>query len=344
MAGKGAAMTALSILDLARVTEGSDARTALDNARDLAAHAERWGYTRFWLAEHHNMPGIASAATAVALAHVGAGTRTIRIGAGGIMLPNHPPLVVAEQFGTLARLFPGRVDLGLGRAPGTDPTTVQALRRYPGAADHFPQDVLEIQHYFRAAEPGQKVQAVPAAGTEVPIWILGSSLFGAQLAAELGLPYAFASHFAPAQLIEALHVYRTRFKPSSQLGAPYAMVGVNVIAADTDAEARFLATTQQMSFTDIFRAARGLSKPPIDDIESYWTPLEKAQAGAMLARTIVGSRDSVRDGIAKLVSETDADELIVVSDIFDHAKRLRSFELIAEASGVSNLSGARSAA
>lgn len=337
-------MTALSILDLARVTEGSDARTALDNARDLAAHAERWGYTRFWLAEHHNMPGIASAATAVALAHVGVGTSTIRIGAGGIMLPNHAPIVVAEQFGTLARLFPGRVDLGLGRAPGTDPTTVQALRRYPGAADHFPQDVLEIQQYFRAAEPGQKVQAVPAAGTEVPIWILGSSLFGAQLAAELGLPYAFASHFAPAQLIEALHVYRTRFKPSPQLGAPHAMVGVNIVAADTDAEARFLATTQQMSFTDIFRGARGLSKPPIDDIESYWTPLEKAQASAMLARSIVGSPDTVRAGMAALVSETGANELIVVSDLFDHAKRLRSFELIAGAGGRSGVSEARSAA
>jgi luciferase family oxidoreductase group 1 len=324
-------MTALSILDLVRVTEAADAREALDNARDLAAHAEQWGYSRFWLAEHHNMPGIASAATAIALAHVGGGTHTIRIGAGGIMLPNHAPIVVAEQFGTLARLFPGRVDLGLGRAPGTDPLAVQALRRYPGAADRFPQDVLEIQHYFRAAEPGQKVQAVPAAGTDVPIWILGSSLFGAQLAAELGLPYAFASHFAPAQLLEALQVYRDRFKPSPQLGAPYAMIGVNIVAADTDAEARRLATTQQMSFADIFRGARGLSKPPIDDIETYWSPLEKAQASAMLARTIVGSPATVRADIRALVTETGADELIVVSDIFDHGKRLRSFELIAAA-------------
>lgn len=322
-------MTALSILDLVRVTEATDARGALDNTRDLAAHAEQWGYTRFWLAEHHNMPGIASAATAVALAHVGAGTNSIRIGAGGIMLPNHAPIVVAEQFGTLAQLFPGRVDLGLGRAPGTDPLTMQALRRYAGAADRFPQDVLEIQHYFRPAESHQKVQAVPAAGTGVPIWILGSSLFGAQLAAELGLPYAFASHFAPAQLIEALHIYRSRFKPSPQLGAPYAMVGINVIAADTDAEAGRLATTQQMSFADIFRGARGLSRPPIDDIETYWSPLEKAQASAMLARSIVGSPETVKRGIEAVIAETAADELIVVSDIFEHQRRLRSFELIA---------------
>jgi luciferase family oxidoreductase group 1 len=329
-----AGMTKLAILDLVRVTEATDARGALDNARDLAARAEDWGYTRFWLAEHHNMPGIASAATAVALAHVGGGTKHIRIGAGGIMLPNHAPIVVAEQFGTLARLFPGRVDLGLGRAPGTDQITVQALRRPVMAAEGFPRDVLEIQAYFAPAQPGQRVQAVPAAGTNVPLWILGSSLFGAQLAAELGLPYAFASHFAPAQLLPALDIYRQRFKPSAQLARPYAMVGVNIVAAGTDAEAKRLATTQQMSFADIFRGARGLSKPPIDDIESYWSPLEKGQALSMLERSIVGGPETVRAGIEALVAETGADELIVVSDVYDHRQRLRSFEIIADAAGL----------
>jgi luciferase family oxidoreductase group 1 len=322
-------MTALSILDLVRVTEETDARGALDAARDLAVHAESWGYRRLWVAEHHNMPGIASAATAVALAHIGAGTTTIRIGAGGIMLPNHSPLIIAEQFGTLARLFPGRIDLGLGRAPGTDQLTVQALRRRHDA-DNFPQDVLELQHYFEDVRPGQRVQAVPAAGTHVPLWILGSSTFGAQLAAELGLPYAFASHFAPQQLMPALHIYRERFKPSAQLDRPYAMVGVNIIAAETDAEARRLATTQQMSYANIFRGARTLSQPPIDDIETYWSPVEKYQAMQMLERSIVGSRESVAAGIERLVAETGADELMVVSDVYDHKARLRSFELIAQ--------------
>jgi luciferase family oxidoreductase group 1 len=324
-------VAALSILDLARVTVATDARGALDNARDLAAHAEALGYRRFWIAEHHNMPGIASAATSIVIAHIAAGTRTIRVGAGGIMLPNHVPLVIAEQFGTLARLFPGRIDLGLGRAPGTDQETVRALRRSWSTADSFPQDILELQAYLAPVQPGQRVQAVPAAGTEVPIWILGSSLYGAQLAAEFGLPYAFASHFAPDLLLPALQVYRARFKPSKQLAEPHTMVGVNIIAAGTDREARRLATTQQMSFADIFRGTRGLSKPPIDDIESYWSPLEKAQAQQMLARSIVGSPATVRAGIDALVEETEADELIVVSDVFDHAERRRSFELIAEA-------------
>src|SRR5690606_25083775 len=324
-------MAAISILDLCRVTEDGDARTALDNARDLAAHAEGWGYRRFWLAEHHNMPGIASAATSIAIAHVAAGTSRIRIGAGGIMLPNHSPLVIAEQFGTLARLLPGRIDLGLGRAPGTDQTTVRALRRAPTAADEFPQDVLELQAYFAPAGPEQRIQAVPAAGTEVPLWILGSSHFGAVLAAELGLPYAFASHFAPAELLPALAIYRSRFKPSGQLDRPYAMAGLNVIAADSDAEARRLATTQQMSFTNLFRGARGLSKPPIDDIETYWTPMEKAQAMRMLACSVVGGPKRVRDGIAAFAEETGVEEIIVVSDVYDHAARLHSFELTAEA-------------
>ena len=327
-------MTPLSILELVRVTQGADARAALDNARDLAAHAEAWGYRRIWVAEHHNMPGIASAATSVVLAHLAAGTTTIRVGAGGIMLPNHAPYVIAEQFGTLARLFPGRIDLGLGRAPGTDQITLHALRRPPEAAETFPQDVLELQAFLAPAAPGQRIQAIPAAGTEVPLWILGSSHFGAMLAAELGLPYSFASHFAPDLLIPALEIYRNRFKPSAQLDRPYAMVGVNIIAADSDQAARRLATTQQMSFANIFRGARGLSQPPIDDIESYWSPMEKAQAERMLARSIIGSPETVRAGIEALVAETGADELIVVSDVYEHPARLRSFELIAGAAGV----------
>ena len=323
-------MTALSILDLVRVTQDTDARGALDNARDLAAHAEGWGYRRFWVAEHHNMAGIASAATSIVLSHIAAGTKTIRVGAGGIMLPNHSPLIIAEQFGTLARLYPGRIDLGLGRAPGTDQRTVQALRRRHDA-DSFPQDVLELQHYFEPVEPGQAVQAVPAAGTRVPLWILGSSTFGAQLAAELGLPYAFASHFAPQALMAALRIYRERFKPSAQLDRPYAVVGVNIIAADTDREARRLATTQQMSFTNIFRGARTLSQPPIDDIDSYWSPAERYQAQQMLQRSIIGSRETVAAGIEALVAETGADELMIVSDVYDHAQRLQSFETVARA-------------
>ena len=324
-------MTTLSILDLVRVTEGTDARGALDNARDLAAHAEGWGYRRLWVAEHHNMPGIASAATSVVIAHIASGSKTIRVGAGGIMLPNHSPLAIAEQFGTLARLFPGRIDLGLGRAPGTDRLTLQALRRAPQAAENFPHDVLELQHYFAPVQPGQHIQAVPAAGTEVPLWILGSSNFGAMLAAEFGLPYAFASHFAPELLLPALQIYRSRFKPSAQLAEPYATIGVNAIAADSDAEARRLATTQQMSFTNMVRGARGLSRPPIDDIESYWSPAEKAHAMKMLARSIVGSQDTVRAGLDALLAETGANELMIVSDVYDHAARLRSFELIAAA-------------
>ncbi len=323
-------MAVLSILDLVRITEDTDARGALDNARDLARHAEKWGYRRLWVAEHHNMPGIASAATSVVIAHIAAGTETLRIGAGGIMLPNHSPLIIAEHFGTLARLFPGRIDLGLGRAPGTDQATVRAMRRSPAASDHFPQDVLELQALFAPARPGQQIQAVPAAGTDVPLWILGSSTFGAELAGELGLPYAFASHFAPQQLLPALQIYRKRFKPSDQLQRPYVMVGVNIIAADTDAEARRLATTQQMSFTDLFRGARGLSRPPIDNIDDYWNPLERAQATQMLARSIVGGPHTIRAGIASLIAETAADELIVVSDVYHHPARLHSFKLIAD--------------
>jgi luciferase family oxidoreductase group 1 len=324
-------MTALSILDLVRVTQETDARGALDNARDLAAHAETWGYGRFWVAEHHNMAGIASAATSIVVSHIAAGTKTIRVGAGGIMLPNHAPIIIAEQFGTLARLYPGRIDLGLGRAPGTDQITVRALRRTLTSSDNFPQDVMELQAFFAPAGPNQNIQAVPAAGTEVPLWILGSSTYGAQLAAALGLPYAFASHFAPESLLQALQIYRERFEASEQSTKPHAMVGVNIIAADTDKEAKRLATTQQMSFTNMFRGTRGLSQPPIDDIETYWSGPEKAQAMRMLARSIVGSKETVRAGIAALVAETGADELMIVSDVYDHQARLHSYQLIAEA-------------
>src|SRR5467141_4380107 len=299
-------MIPFSVLDLAPIAAGATPADAFRNSLGLAQHAEEWGYRRFWLAEHHNMPGIASAATSVVLGHIAAGTKTIRVGAGGIMLPNPAPYVIAEQFGTLARLFPGRIDLGLGRAPGTDQLTLRALRRTPEAAEIFPRDVLEVQAFLAPAGPNQRIRAVPAAGTEVPLWILGSSNFGAMLAAELGLPYAFASHFAPELLIPALQIYRATFKPSEQLRWPYAMVGVNIIAAPTDSEARRLATTQQMFVASIFRGARGLSQPPIDDIETFWSPTEKAQAMRMLARSIVGSPETVRDGIAKLVAETDA--------------------------------------
>lgn len=320
----------LSILELGRVREGSDRRAALDDARDLARHAEELGYRRFWVAEHHNMPAVTTAATSLVIAHIAAGTRTIRVGAGGIMLPNHAPYVIAEQFGTLATLFPGRIDLGLGRAPGTDPLTVRALRRDPANSDRFPQDVVELQSYFAPVEPGQRIEAVPGSGTEVPLWILGSSLFGAHLAAELGLPYGFASHFAPQALDMALQVYRERFRPSAQLSAPYALVGVNVIAAETDAEARMLATTQQMSFADLFRGARRVAQPPIADIESYWSPKEKAQAMQMLAYSVIGGPDTVRRGLQELVDRTNADELMIVSDVFDPAKRKRSIEIIAD--------------
>ncbi|WP_274425678.1 LLM class flavin-dependent oxidoreductase [Chelativorans sp. YIM 93263] len=324
-------MTALSILDLARVSEETDARGALENARDLAAHAENWGYRRFWIAEHHNMEGIASAATQVVIGYIAGGTKSIRVGAGGVMLPNHAPYVIAEQFGTLARLYPDRIDLGLGRAPGTDQLTLRALRRTPQAAENFPQDVVELQSYFAPPSSDQRIKAVPAAGTDVPLWILGSSNFGAMLAAELGLPYAFASHFAPDMLLPALELYRSRFKPSAQLDRPYAMVGVNIIAAEAEAEAKRLATTQQMSFVNLLRGTRGLSQPPIEDIETYWTPAERARAMKMLERTIIGSSDTVRAGIKALLEETGADELMVVSDIYHHPARLRSFEIIAEA-------------
>ena len=324
-------MPTLSVLDLAFIAEGGSPAGALRNSLSLAQHAERLGYRRFWLAEHHNMIGIASAATSVAIGYVAGGTRTIRVGAGGIMLPNHSPLVIAEQFGTLATLYPERIDLGLGRAPGTDQQTLRALRRNPAAADTFPQDVLELQALLGPLQPGQAVQAVPGTGTNVPLWILGSSLFGAQLAAMLGLPYAFASHFAPAALMPALAVYRDTFRPSAQLDRPHAMVGVNVIAAETDAEARRLFTSAQQAFSNMLRGARGRLPAPIDDIETYWTEAEKAQASGMLSCSVVGSAETVRRGIGELLERTKADELIVAAAIHDHDKRLRSYEILAEA-------------
>src|SRR3546814_7266 len=326
-------MTALSILELGRVRRGGDRRMALDEAMALARHAEGWGYQRFWVAEHHNMPTVTTAATSLVIQHIAAGTTTIRVGAGGIMLPNHAPYVIAEQFGTLATLFPGRIDLGLGRAPGTDQMTLRALRRDPANADRFPQDVLELQAFLGPVQPNQRIEAVPGSDTNVPLWILGSSLFGAQLAAQLGLPYGFASHFAPQALDMAIAIYRERFKPSAQLAKPYVLVGMNVIAAESDDEARRLATTQQMSFANIFRGTRTLSQPPIDDIDSYWSPQEKMQASQMLACSVIGSPETVRRGLKDMIERTNADELMIVSDIFDPQKRLRSFEIIAEANG-----------
>ncbi len=319
----------LSVLDLAPIVEGATAGDALRNSLDLAQHVERWGYRRFWLAEHHNAIGIASAATAVVIAHVAAGTETIRVGAGGVMLPNHAPLLIAEQFGTLAELHPGRIDLGLGRAPGTDRLTILALRRDVTMADTFPQDVLELQQFLAEPRPGQAVRATPGAGTRVPLWILGSSLYGAQLAAALGLPYAFASHFAPDALLPALAAYRSSFQPSEQLQEPYAMVGMNAVVADDDETARRVFTSAQQSFTNIFRGRRGQLPPPIDDIESYWTPEEKVRVTGMMSRSFVGSPSTVRKGLDAFVAETQADELIVASAIHDHAARLRSYELLA---------------
>ena len=323
-------MLPLSVLDLAPVTEGSTPALALQNARDLAQHAERLGYRRYWVAEHHNMAGIASAATAVVIGFIAANTARIRVGAGGIMLPNHSPLVIAEQFGTLESLYPNRIDLGLGRAPGTDRQTMQALRVDPMASDRFPQDVLELQALLGPLQPGQAIQAVPGTDTNVPLWILGSSLFGAQLAAMLGLPYAFASHFAPDALMQAMEVYRTRFEPSAQLQKPYAMAGVNVIVAETDAQARHLFTSVQQRFADMARGSRGLTKPPIDDIETYWSGVAKAQAQRMLACSFVGSPATVRGQLDEFIDQTGADELMVATAVFEHAARIRSYELLAE--------------
>ncbi len=324
-------MPFFSVLDLSPILQGSDASAALRNTLDLAQHAERWGYRRFWLAEHHNMPGIASAATAVVIGHVAGGTSKIRVGAGGIMLPNHAPLVIAEQFGTLEALYPGRIDLGLGRAPGTDMLTARALRRDAArTADTFPEDVVELMSYFREASAGQAVRAVPGAGLQVPVWILGSSLFGAQLAAHLGLPYAFASHFAPADLDEAVRLYRRMFRPSASLKAPYLMLGLNVFAADTDREAERLATSLQQAFVALRRGAPARLPPPVDSMDGLWTDLERTQLGQVFACSVVGSPETVRRGLEAFVNRNQPDEIMVTSQTFDHSARLRSFEIVSE--------------
>jgi len=319
-----------SILDLAPVTEGSNAAQTFANTLDLARNAERLGYQRYWLAEHHNMPGIASAATAVLIGHVAGGTSTIRVGAGGIMLPNHAPLQVAEQFGTLASLYPGRIDLGLGRAPGTDQAAARALRRYYENAEEFPADVVELLRYFEPATAGQSVRAVPGAGVEVEAWLLGSSLFGARLAAMLGLPYAFASHFAPAAMVEALALYRREFRPSARLQRPHVMLALNVIAADTDDEARRLFTTQQQAFVKLRRGQPGLVPPPLAsaaEFDAWCTPIEKAGVDQALACAVAGSIATVRAGIDAFVAAHAPDELLLTANVFDHAARVRSFEL-----------------
>jgi luciferase family oxidoreductase group 1 len=328
-------MVPLSVLDLVPITAGSTPRAALHNSLDLAQHAERLGYHRYWVAEHHNMTGIASAATAVVIGYLADGTSTIRVGAGGIMLPNHPPMVIAEQFGTLDALHPGRIDLGLGRAPGSDQLTARALRRDPARANEFPRDVQELLAFLAPAQAGQPVQAVPGSGSQVQVWILGSSTFGAQLAAFLGLPYAFASHFAPDDLMAALEVYRSTFEPSQFLETPYVMAGVNVAAAETDEEARRLFTTAQQAFANLHRGRPGPYPPPVDDIERTWTPAERAGASRMLTHSIVGSPATVRAGIDQFVETTRVDELMVVSAIYDHTARVRSYELLAEVAQLS---------
>jgi luciferase family oxidoreductase group 1 len=328
--------TPLSILDLAPIVEGGDAASALRHSLELARHAEACGYRRYWVAEHHNMEGVASSATAVLVGHIAGGTKTIRVGSGGVMLPNHAPLVIAEQFGTLATLYPGRIDLGLGRAPGTDRLTMRALRRHLAAGDEeegFPRDVQELQAYLGDGGPDQPVRAIPGTGTHVPIWLLGSSLYSAQLAAYLGLPFAFASHFAPDMLLQALHVYRSSFRPSAEWPAPHAMVGVNVVAADSDDEAAWLFTSIQQRFLGMQRGRRGPLPRPIDParLESMWTAAEKDGVQRMLAATAVGSPQSVRRQLDAIVAQTAADELIVAGAIHDHAARLRSYALLAAA-------------
>ncbi len=322
-------MVPLSILDLSPVCEGSDAAQSFRNSLSLAQHGEKFGYSRYWLAEHHGMPGIASAATAVLLSYVGAGTKTIRIGAGGVMLPNHSPLVVAEQFGTLESLYPGRIDLGLGRAPGSDQRTAQALRRdLQSDSDQFPQDVVELMD-FMSKSPRQPVMAVPGRGLEVPIWILGSSTFGAQLAAHLGLPYAFASHFAPQQMMQAIRIYRETFKPSAQLQKPHVMLGFNVFAADTDEEANFRASSWQQAFVNLRSGRPGRLPPPVKNYRGTVGPAENALLDSVLSCSAVGSVETVRAGMRAFIERTGADELMVTSQVFDHAARLRSYELLA---------------
>jgi luciferase family oxidoreductase group 1 len=323
-------MIPFSILDLSPIAQGSDAGTSLRHTLDLAQHGERWGYNRYWLAEHHGMPGIASAATAVVIAHVAGGTSTIRVGAGGIMLPNHSPLVIAEQFGTLEALFPGRIDLGLGRAPGSDQTTARALRRNLGSdADEFPQDVVELQDYM-SDSPRQRVLAVPGHGAKVPLWILGSSLFGAQLAAHLGLPYAFASHFAPQMMMQAISMYRNNFKPSAQLDKPYVMLGYNVFAADTDEEAQWRATSMQQAFVNLRTGNPGKLPPPVSNYRDALGPQENAMLDSVLSCSAIGSPETVAAQMKAFIASTQPDELMITSQIFEHSARLRSYEILAD--------------
>lgn len=326
-------MTKISVLDFVRITEEVDARGALDNARDVARHAEQWGYTRYWVAEHHGYPGIAGGPTAVVLSHVGAGTNSIRIGAGGVMLPNHPPLIVAEQYGALAQLYPGRVDLGLGRsAASSNEMTTRALRRPLGFNGDITEDVKTLQGFFGQTGSVGGVQAVPSRNMQVPLWILGTSPNGALFAAQMGLPYVFGAHLSPASLLPSIKAYRSAFQPSAQLAKPYLMVGVNMVAARTDTEAWHLATTYQMTVTDLVRGRPGVSKPPIDDIDTYWSRSERQQLlGGLLAGMIVGSPSTVRERVEALIAETGADELIIDSDIYSHEERLTSFQIIADA-------------
>lgn len=325
-------MIPFSVLDLSPILEGANAAHAFRNTLDLARQAERLGYRRYWLAEHHGMPGIASAATSIVIAHVAGGTSGIRVGAGGIMLPNHAPLVIAEQFGTLESLYPGRIDLGIGRAPGTDPVTARALRRsLQGSVDSFPHDVAELMAYFRHPAPGQTPVAVPGAGLHVPVWILGSSIYGAQLAAMFGLPYAFASHFAPAYLMQAIETYRREFRPSDQLSQPYVMVGVNVVAADTDDEARVLVTSLQQAFVNLRSGRPSPLPPPRAGYYDQLSAIDRATLDQTLTYSVVGAPDTVRRGLQSLIAATAADELMVTSQIYDHASRIRSYELAAAA-------------
>ena len=324
----------LSVLDLAPVPQGTDPAQAFKSSLELAQHAEKWGYQRYWMAEHHNMTGIASAATSVLLGYIAGGTKTIRVGSGGVMLPNHSPLVIAEQFGTLATLYPNRVDLGLGRAPGTDQRTMIALRRHlSGEVDNFPKDVQELQLYFGEVQPHQAVQAVPGQGMHVPIWLLGSSLYSAQLAAALGLPFAFASHFAPDMLYQALAIYRSKFQPSGQLEKPYAMVCLNAIGADTDEEARRMFTSNQQQFINLRRGMPGKLPAPVDNIESLWSASERFGVDNALRMSVVGNKDTLRQGLQSILRETEADELMINGQIFDQQARLRSFEIVSELQG-----------
>lgn len=326
-------MIPFSVLDLSPINQGSTAAQAFNNSKELAQRAEALGYKRYWLAEHHNMPGIASAATSLVISHVAANTKTIRVGSGGIMLPNHSPLVIAEQFGTLESLYPGRIDLGLGRAPGSDQRTARALRRHMGGdtADNFPQDVIELQEYFDEPSDYQNLRAVPGSGLKVPIWLLGSSMFSAQLAAELGLPFAFASHFAPGFMKSAVQIYRERFKPSATLKKPYVMLALNVFAADTQREAERLFTSLQQQFLNLIRGTPGQLRPPVDDIDALWQPGEQAHVERSLSCAVVGDRETVEEGLQAFIDEHTPDELIITAQIYDHAARLHSFEIAAQA-------------